>query len=74
MKTKAPRKKSEIGKWSHKHTFDQKYRTAQAEGSRRYQERLHRDAEFGRMARTILSEFGELFKKLSEVDDACKTI
>lgn len=61
--------KHEIGQWSHKHRADKKYRTAQAEGSRRYQEQLYRDAEFGRVVRSMLDEFGDLFKKLAEVRD-----
>ncbi len=62
--------KGRIGRWSHKHRADKKYRTAQAEGSRRYQEQLYRDAEFGRVVRSMLDEFGDLFKKLAEVRDA----
>ena len=54
-----------IGKWSHEHRADKKYRTAQAEGSRRYQEQLYRDAEFGRIARVMLAQFGQLFKELA---------
>lgn len=54
-----------IGKWSHEHRDDKKYRTAQAEGSRRYQEQLYRDAEFGRVARVMLAQFGQLFKELA---------
>lgn len=61
--------KHEIGRWSHEHRDDKKYRTAQAEGSRRYQEQLYRDAEFGRVVRSMLDEFGDLFKKLAEVRD-----
>ena len=53
-----------IGRWSHDHRDDADYRKAQAEGSRRYQQQLYRDAAFGRIARTLLGEFGELFKKL----------
>lgn len=53
-----------IGRWSHDHKNDAAYRKAQAEGSRRYQQQLYRDAAFGRIARTLLGEFGELFKKL----------
>ena len=53
-----------IGLWSHDHRDDADYRKAQAEGSRRYQQQLYRDAAFGRIARTLLGEFGELFKKL----------
>lgn len=57
--------KHEIGQWSHEHRADKKYRTAQAEGSRRYQEQLYRDAEFGRIARVMLAQFGQLFKELA---------
>ena len=53
-----------IGLWSHDHRDDADYRKAQAEGSRRYQQQLYRDAAFGRIARTLLAEFGELFKRL----------
>lgn len=58
-----------IGQWSHEHRTDKKYRMAQAEGSRRYQAQLYRDAEFGRVIRSMLDEFGDLFKKLAEVRD-----
>lgn len=61
--------KGRIGRWSHEHRHDKKYRAAQAKGSRRYQEQLYRDAEFGRVVRSILDEFGDLFKKLAEVRD-----
>lgn len=61
--------RNRIGRWSHEHRTDKKYRTAQAEGSRRYQAQLYRDAEFGRVVRSILDEFGDLFKKLAEVRD-----
>ena len=61
--------KHEIGRWSHEHRADKKYRKAQAEGSRRYQEQLYRDAEFGRIVRSMLDEFGDLFKRLAEVRD-----
>lgn len=61
--------KGRIGLWSHEHRADKKYRAAQAEGSRRYQEQLYRDAEFGRVVRSMLDEFGDLFKRLAEVRD-----
>lgn len=57
--------RNRIGQWSHEHRADKKYRTAQAEGSRRYQEQLYRDAEFGRIARVMLAQFGQLFKELA---------
>lgn len=57
--------RNRIGEWSHEHRGDKKYRTAQAEGSRRYQEQLYRDAEFGRIARVMLAQFGQLFKELA---------
>ena len=65
--------KGRIGRWSHEHRADKKYRTAQAEGSRRYLEQLYRDAEFGRVVRSMLDEFGDLFKKLAEVRDGFDT-
>lgn len=53
-----------IGKWSHDHRNDKKYRKAQVEGTRRYRQQLYRDAAFGRIARTLLAQFGDLFKEL----------
>jgi len=58
-----------IWKWSHDHRNDKKYRTAQAEGSRRYQEQLYRDAAFGRIARTLLKQLGGLFKELADKEE-----
>ena len=62
--------KNRLGKWSHEHRHDRKYRKAQAEGSRRHIAELHRDAKFGRAARAILLKFGEIFNELSRAAEA----
>ena len=59
-----------LGKWSHEHRNDRKYRAAQAEGSRRHQAQLRRDARLGRAARELLAKFGEIFSELARAAEA----
>lgn len=61
--------KNRLGKWSHEHRHDRKYRKAQAEGSRRHIAELHRDARLGRAARAILANIKELVTALEEAGD-----
>lgn len=53
------------------HRNDPEYRAKKAEGSRRHLEQLYRDAELGRMTRTVLNGLGDTLLRLA---DASRTL